>query len=107
MTRPRHLDPPVVGVARSDWTLEQFRTRARESIERNGRFDEGTFSRLRERLRYVRGDYGDPAMMEALRRELGGAQRPLYYLAIPPSLFETVVGGLGRSGAATGARVVI
>jgi len=107
MTRRGRLDTPVVGVARSDWTLEQFRTRARESIERHGRFDEGTFSRLRERLRYVRGDYGDPAMMEALRRELGSAQRPLYYLAIPPSVFGAVVGGLGRSGSATGARVVI
>jgi glucose-6-phosphate 1-dehydrogenase len=107
MTRRGHLDVPVVGVARSDWTLEQFRARARESIERHGRFDEATFARLRDRLRYVRGDYGHPATMEALRGELGGAQRPLYYLAIPPSLFETVVGGLGRSSSARDARVVV
>ena len=107
MARRGHLDVPVVGVARSDWTLEQFRTRVRESIERHGRLDEAAFSRLRERLRYVRGDYGDPATMEALRRELGGAQRPLHYLAIPPSLFETVVGGLGRSSCARDARVVV
>jgi glucose-6-phosphate 1-dehydrogenase len=107
MTRRGHLDVPVVGVARSDWTLEQFRARARESIERHGRFDEATFSRLCERLRYVRGDYGHPATMEALRRELGGAQHPLHYLAIPPSLFETVVGGLGRSSSARDARVVV
>jgi glucose-6-phosphate 1-dehydrogenase len=107
MTRRGPLDVPVVGVARSDWTLEQFRTRARESIQQHGRFDEATFSRLRERLRYVRGDYGDRATMEALRTELGAAQRPLHYLAIPPSLFETVVGGLGRSGCAREARVVV
>src|SRR3989442_11921614 len=69
MTRRGHLDGPVVGVARSDWTLEQFRARARESIERHGPFDEATFARLRERLRYVRGDYGHPGTMEALRRE--------------------------------------
>src|SRR5207253_2891188 len=106
-TRRGHLDVPVVGVARSDWTLEQFRARARESIERHGRFDEATFARLRERLRYVRGDYGDPATLEALRRALGGAKRPLHYLAIPPSLFETVVGGLGRSSGARDARVVV
>ena len=107
MTRRGRLDVPVVGVARSDWTLEQFRARARESIERHGRFDEATFARLSERLRYVRGDYGDMLTMEALRRELGEARRPLHYLAIPPSLFETVVGGLRRSSCAQDARVVV
>jgi len=107
MTRRGRLDVPVVGVARSGWTLEQFRARARESIERHGRFDVETFARLRERLHYVRGDYGHPATMEALRKELGAAERPLYYLAIPPSLFEAVVGGLGRSGCAQDARVVV
>ena len=68
MTRRGHLDVPVIGVARSDWTLEQFRVRARESIERNGhdKLDEATFARLRERLRYVRGDYGHAATMKAL-----------------------------------------
>jgi len=94
MTRRGHLDVPVLGVARSEWTLEQFQARVRESIERHGRFDEPTFSRLRDRLGYVRGEYGDPATMEALRRALGDAQRPLFYLAIPPSLFEAVIGGL-------------
>jgi len=107
MVRRGNLDVPVVGVARSDWTLEQFRARARESVERHGRFDEPTFARLRERLHYVHGDYGDAATMAALRKELGDAKRPLYYLAIPPSLFETVVGGLGRSGCAQDARVVV
>jgi glucose-6-phosphate 1-dehydrogenase len=107
MTRRGHLDVPVIGVARSEWTLEQFRARARESIERHGRFEEATFARLYERLRYVRGEYGDQSTMEALHTALGGAQRPLHYLAIPPSLFETVIGGLGRASCAAHARVVV
>jgi glucose-6-phosphate 1-dehydrogenase len=107
LTRRGRLDVPVVGVARSDWTLEQFRARARESVERHGRFEEAIFVRLRERLRYVRGDYGHPDTMEALGREIGPAQHPLHYLAIPPSLFEAVVGGLGRAGCARDARVVV
>jgi glucose-6-phosphate 1-dehydrogenase len=107
MTRRGHLDIPVVGVARSDWTLEQFRARARESVGRHGGVDEAAFAKLCERLRYVRGQYGDPAMFAALRKEIGGATRPMHYLAIPPSLFPTVVEGLGRSGCARDARVVV
>ena len=107
MTRRGHLDVPVVGVARSDWTLEQFRARARESIARHGQLDEATFAKLSQRLRYVRGDYGDSATMETLCRELGDATRPICYLAIPPSLFETVVGGLGRASCAREGRVVV
>ena len=62
MTRRGHLDVPVVGVARVGWTLERFRARARESIERHGGgVDEAAFAKLRERLRYVSGDYGDAA----------------------------------------------
>ena len=107
MTRRGHLDAPVVGVARSEWTLEQFRARARESIERHGRFDAANLAKLVERLRYVQGDYGDPETMARLRRELGDAKRPLHYLAIPPSLFEPVIAGLGRAGCARDARVVV
>jgi glucose-6-phosphate 1-dehydrogenase len=107
MTRRGHLEVPVVGVARSDWTREQFRARARESIERHGRFDPENFAKLGERLRYVKGDYGDPETMARLHRELGEAKRPLHYLAIPPSLFEPVIGGLGRAGCARDARLVV
>jgi glucose-6-phosphate 1-dehydrogenase len=107
LTRRGRLDVPVVGVARSDWTLEQFRARVRQGIERHGRFDEAVFAKLRERLRYVRGEYDDPATFTALHAELGGAKRPLHYLAIPPSMFPTVVEGLGRSGCARDARVVV
>ncbi len=96
----------VIGVARSDWTLEQFRERARESV---GSLvgDEWAFEKLCKNLRYVKGDYGDPATFDALRRELGHATRPLHYLAIPPSLFPTVVEGLGRSSCARNARVIL
>src|SRR5262249_5878158 len=66
-----------------------------------------TVAKLAERLHYVRGDYGDAATMAGLRRELGDAKRPLHYLAIPPSLFETVVRGLGQAHCAENARVVI
>ena len=107
MTRRGHLDVPVIGVARSDWTREEFQARARESIEQHGGLDATSLAKLLERLRYVRGDYGDAATMEGIRRELGGATRPLHYLAIPPSLFEAVVKGLGRTGCAKDARVVV
>jgi glucose-6-phosphate 1-dehydrogenase len=107
MEKRGHLQVPVIGVARSDWTIEQFRARARESVEKHGGFDEAVFAKLRERLRYVSGDYGAPATHAALRKELGGAVHPLHYLAIPPSVFASVVEGLGQSGSARGARVII
>ena len=107
MTGRGDLDMPVVGVARSEWTLEQFRARARDSVASRGAFDQSVFARLSQRLRYVRGDYGDPGTFAALRKELGDASAPLHYLAVPPSLFTTVVEGLGRSHCARNARVVV
>ena len=107
MERRGHLQVPVIGVARSDWTIEQFRARARESVEKHGGFDEAVFATFQERLRYIRGDYGAPATHAALRKELGGAAHPLHYLAIPPSLFASVIEGLGQSGCARGARVIL
>jgi glucose-6-phosphate 1-dehydrogenase len=107
MERRGHLKVPVIGVARSDWTIEQFRARARESIERHGGFDEAVFAKLQGRLRYIRGEYGAPATYAALRKELGDAAHPLHYLAIPPSAFGRVIEELGQSGCARGARVVV
>jgi glucose-6-phosphate 1-dehydrogenase len=101
------LDVPVVGVAKSGWTLEQLQERARASLAEHGGVDEEAFKRLLARLRYVDGDYGDPATFEQLRREIGDAKRPLHYLAIPPSLFGTVAEALAKSGSAEGARVVV
>ncbi|MEN3338679.1 MAG: glucose-6-phosphate 1-dehydrogenase [Acidobacteriota bacterium] len=107
MARHGRLDVPVIGVARSDWTLEQFQARARESVAQHGSVDERDLTTLMGRLRYMRGDYADPHTYETLRKELGGATRPLHYLAIPPSQFATIVEGLGRSGSARNARVVV
>ena len=107
MVRRGHLDVPVVGVARTDWTIEQFRNRAQESIKEHGTFDEGTFAKLSGLLHYVSGDYGHPVTLTALRRELGAACRPVHYLAIPPSLFETVAQGLGRAECVRDARIVV
>jgi glucose-6-phosphate 1-dehydrogenase len=108
MTRRGHLAMPVVGVARSEWTREQFRARARDGIaEHGGGVDEAVFATLTEHLRYVCGDYGDPGTYATLRKELGAATHPTYYLAIPPSVFPTVIDGLGRSGCAQNARLVV
>src|SRR5262249_5758665 len=107
LTHRGQLDVPVVGVARSEWTDDQLRARARESLAQHGGVDESAFCRLAARLRYVNGDYGDPTTFSRLREVLGPAQRPLYYLAIPPSLFEVVVTSLSKSGCTKGARVVL
>ena len=107
MTRRGRLDVPVIGVAKSGWSLEQFRARARESLERHGGIDEKAFAALVSRLRYVDGDYHDPATYEALRKELDGATHPAHYLAIPPGAFATVVEGLAASSCATSARIIV
>jgi len=107
MARRGHLEIPVVGVAMPDWTVEQLRARARESIAVHGGVDAGAFDRLAARLSYVAGNYQDPATFSRLRVALGTADRPLCYLAIPPSLFGTVASGLARSGSAAQARVIV
>ena len=102
-----HLDVPVVGVAKAGWNVEQLRERARDSLEKHGGVDSPAFEKLCRLLRYVAGDYRDPATFQALREQLGSAQRPAHYLAIPPVLFGLVVEQLGKSGCAAGARVVV
>lgn len=101
------LDIPIVGVALEDWTVEQLCERARASIAEQGELDETVFAKLASLFEYVSGDYGEASTFDALRTALGGAQAPLHYLAIPPSLFATVVDGLRASGCAEGARVVV
>ncbi len=107
MARRGQLEMPVLGVARSEWSLEEFRAHARRSVAAAGPVDEAVFARLADALRYVRGDYNDPATYVALRAALGAAERPLYYLAIPPAMFERVAQGLGVSGCARNARIVV
>jgi glucose-6-phosphate 1-dehydrogenase len=108
LTRDGHLDLPVIGVALEDWSLDRFKERARDSLRQHGGgFDEGVFARLCERLRYVGGDYRQAATFARLREALGGARRPLHYLAIPPSLFPVVAKGLDSADCARDARVVV
>jgi glucose-6-phosphate 1-dehydrogenase len=107
LVRRGRLDAPIVGVAKSDWNLEKFTEHARESLARHGGVDEAAFARLRAQLRYIDNDYRDPATFAALRAALAGARRPLYYLAIPPSMFETVLGGLSAAGCVGEGRVVV
>jgi len=107
MARRGHLEVPVIGVAKSGWTLDQMRARARDSVTKHGGLDAAAFAKLESRLRYVDGDYRDPSTYAALRKALGDARRPAHYLAIPPSTFPTVVEGLTRSGAARDARVIL
>jgi glucose-6-phosphate 1-dehydrogenase len=101
------LEVPIVGVAGRPWSVDQLRSRARESIEAHGSLDQTAFSKMSALLGYVSGDYKAPSTFEAIRSALGPAQRPAYYLAIPPSMFEVVVGQLARSGCTSGARVIV
>jgi len=107
MVKRGSLNAPVIGVAKAGWTLDQLRARARDSVEKHGGLDATAFGKLVSSLRYVDGDYADPATFSALRKELGDAQRPAHYLAIPPALFATVVEQLSASSCAKGARVIV
>jgi glucose-6-phosphate 1-dehydrogenase len=107
MVKRGHLNVPVIGVAKSGWNLDQLRARARESLEKHGGVDTAAFEKLCGLLRYIDGDYQDPATFKALYNELGEARRPAHYLAIPPVLFGAVVEQLAKSGCAKGARVIV
>jgi glucose-6-phosphate 1-dehydrogenase len=107
MIRRGRLDIPIIGVAKAGWNLQQFKERARDSLEKHGGVIESCFVKLSEHLNYIDGDYADPSTFKQLRDALGKSCRPLHYLAIPPSLFETVVRGLADSGCANTARVVV
>jgi glucose-6-phosphate 1-dehydrogenase len=107
MVKRGHLDVPVIGVAKAGWKLEQLKARAQDSVEKHGGLDPAAFATLCGLLRYVDGDYQDPATFQAIRGELGSARRPAHYLAIPPGLFELVVEQLEKAGCTNGARVII
>jgi len=108
MIKRGHLDVAVIGVAKAGWDLDQFRARAHDSLEKHGGgVDAAAFDKLSGLLRYVDGDYNDPATFQAICKELKGAQRPAHYLAIPPMLFGTVVEQLAKSGAAQDGRVIV
>ena len=109
MAKRGMLDVPVIGVAYSQWDLEQLRDRAKDSIEKygGGIDDRKAFEHLLRSLEYIDGDYSDPGTFTALKKALGSATRPTHYLAIPPSVFAQVVKGLGASGSAKDARVIL
>jgi glucose-6-phosphate 1-dehydrogenase len=108
LTRRGRLDMPIVGVARAGWGLEQLQARAKDSLEKHGGgVDPEAFAKLCRQLRYIDGDYRDPATFTELRQALGSARAPLHYLAIPPSMFATVAEGLAKGGCAEGARIVV
>ncbi len=107
MVKRGHLKTPVIGVAKAGWGLDQLKARAKDSLEKHGGLDPAAFATLSSLLRYVDGDYHAPATFQAIRKELGAAQRPAHYLAIPPMLFGMVVEQLGKAQCATGARVIV
>src|ERR1700722_8499492 len=107
MVQQNALNIPIIGMAREGWSLEKLKARARDSIEHNGDFEAGCFEKLAAQLRYVDGDYTNPVTFTKLKQALGSATRPIHYLAIPPSMFSSVVQGLAKSGCADNARVIV
>ena len=101
------LKGPVVGVAKAGWKLDDLKNRCRDSVTKHGGVDPEGLDHLLNCLRYVDGDYNDPATFTQVRQELGDAKHPLHYLAIPPSLFVRVVQQLKLSGNAEGGRIVV
>jgi glucose-6-phosphate 1-dehydrogenase len=102
-----NLDIPIIGVAREEWSLDQLRERARDSLEHYGGIDSDAFAKLSSLLQYIHGDYRDAATYDRLKQALKAAACPLHYLAIPPAIFSTVLQGLKKSGCANNARVVV
>src|SRR5947207_1785315 len=107
MVRRGHLNMPVIGVAGRPWTIEQLQAHVHDSLAEHSGVDKDAFAKLCSLLQYVSGDYHDQATYTKLRQALGSAQRPLYYLAIPPSMFGAVVEGLGKAGIVNNARVIV
>lgn len=107
MVKRGTLRVPVIGVAKAGWTLDQLKERAHDSLEKHGGVDADAWPKLASLLRYVDGDYADPATFTEVKKQLGDATCPAHYLAIPPVLFEKVVEQLVASGAAQGARMIV
>ena len=108
MAKRGALNVPVVGVATSKLSQAELRKRAGDAIKKSGKIDDKpAFDHLLSLLSYVSGNYNDPGTFKALKKALGDARRPAHYLAIPPVLFEAVIQGLGATGLADGARVIV
>jgi glucose-6-phosphate 1-dehydrogenase len=107
MVRRGGFDIPIIGMARAGWDLDKLKARARDSVQQNGDFDEECFAKLAGLLRYVGGDYTAPDTYTQLKSALGLAKSPIHYLAIPPSMFASVVQGLQKCGCAENGRVIV
>lgn len=107
MLKRGHLNLPIIGVAKAGWNLDQLKARAKDSLEKHGGLDPAAWEKLSGLLHYVDGDYNDAATFQNLRKELGKAEHPAHYLAIPPVLFGEVVEQLVKSGCAKGSRVIV
>ncbi|HTM46955.1 MAG TPA: glucose-6-phosphate dehydrogenase [Polyangiaceae bacterium] len=107
MAKRGRLDFSIIGVAKSGWGLPQLIERAKASVTEYGGYDEAAFAQLASKLRYVDGDYGDETTFAQLRAEMGQAQRPAHYLAIPPSVFPLVARQLAQAGCTKHARVIV
>lgn len=102
-----NFNVPIIGVAKSGWTIEQLQARVRDSLTQHGGIDEKAYTKLVQLLQYIDGDYQDPKTFEKLTKALGEARSPLHYLAIPPDLFGPVVQALGKADYAGNARVIV
>lgn len=108
LQRRGRLDVPVIGVALDDWTDAELVAKAEAAIREDGEeWDQAAFDALAANLRYVRGNYAEDSTYAAVRDAVGGAAHPIFHLAIPPSMFATVAGGLAGVGLADGARLII
>jgi len=107
MVKRGSLNVPVIGLARDGWNLERLKARAKDSLEKHGGLDPAAFEKLCSLLRYADGDYNNPGIYQALCKQLGSAQQPAYYLAIPPDAFGTVVEHLSQTECARNGRVII
>lgn len=101
------LKAPIIGVAKSERSPEHIRAMIQESLEDHGGVVPQAFARLSESFDYVSGDYRDPITFDRLRKALGSAARPLYYLAVQPSMFTAVIEGLAKSSLVEGGRVIV
>jgi glucose-6-phosphate 1-dehydrogenase len=107
LVRDEGIRVPIIGIAKSGWNLQNFKERAKDSLEKHGGVDPDSLQLFTSLLHYVDGDYMDQGTFVQLRKELGDAQRPLHYLAVPPSLFAVVTEGLAKSGCSTNGRLVV
>jgi glucose-6-phosphate 1-dehydrogenase len=107
LIRDEGMNIPIIGVAKAGWTLDQLKERAKDSLEHHGGLEQAAWEKMQSLLRYVDGDYSDSATFTELRKQLGKAQAPLHYLAVPPSLFGAVAQGLQKAGCSNNSRVVV